>query len=81
MTMAISHRNKTSFVNFKGLNFTHFNNYLDIKPIRTRHRDAPILKSFKSNCKVVDRSVYLQTATAWNNMDADTRSIENQRTI
>ena len=53
------------------------NEYLDTKPIITRHRNAPILKTFKSNFKVVDRSVYLQTAQIWNNMDNDTRNIDN----
>ena len=53
-------------------------NYLDKTPLRTRRRDAPVLKSFKSNFKVIDRSVYLQTATAWNNMDIDIRKIEDQ---
>ena len=51
--------------------------YLDTLPITTRRRNAPLLKIFKSNYKVVDRSVYLQTATLWNNMDVDTRNFDN----
>ena len=51
--------------------------YRDILPIVTRRRNAPLLKSVKSNSKVVDRSAYLQTATLWNNLDIVTRSIEN----
>ena len=51
--------------------------YLDIMPIVTRHRNAPLLKRFKSDLKVVDRSVYLQTVALWNNMDIGTRNIKN----
>ena len=51
--------------------------YLDKKPIVTRQRDAPLMKSFKSDYKVVDRCVYLQTANLWNKMDIDTRNIDN----
>ena len=51
--------------------------YLDALPIITRRRNAPLLKSFKSNFKVVDRSVYLQTATVWNNMSTEMRNIDN----
>ena len=55
---------------------TRTQGYLDILPIATRGRNAPLLKTFKSNSKVVDRSVYLQTATIWNKMDAETRNID-----
>ena len=56
---------------------TKLEDYVDIRPIITRRRTAPLLKSYKSNYKVVDRSVYLQTSSIWNSMDADTRNIED----
>ena len=55
--------------------------YLDVLPIVTRRRNAPLLKSFKSNYKVVDRSVYLQTATIWNSMDIDMRNTADLETF
>ena len=51
--------------------------YLDNKQVRTRQREAPILKSFKSDFRVVDRCVYLQSANLWNTMDVATRNIDN----
>ena len=43
-------------------------------PIVTRRRNAPLQKS---NFKVVDRSLYLQTAALWNSMDIGTRNIDS----
>ena len=51
--------------------------YLDTIPIATRRRNAPLLKTVKSNYKVVDRSVFLQAAATWNNMNIETRNIKN----
>ena len=51
--------------------------YLDNKPIRTRQRDAPVLKCFKSDYKVVDRSVNLQTANVWNKMNTNLSNTDN----
>ena len=56
---------------------TKLEEYLDIIPIATRRRNAPLLKTLKSNYKVVDRSVYLQAAATWNNMNIETRNIDN----
>ena len=56
---------------------TRYEEYLDNQLIVTRRRSAPLLKCFKSNSRVVDRSVYLQTAAMWNSMDIDTRKIDN----
>ena len=49
--------------------------YLDVKTVNTRLRNAPLLKSFKSNSIVVDRSVYLQSAKIWKSMDIHTRNM------
>ena len=51
--------------------------YLDNTEIRTRRRNAPILKSFRSNYTVVDRCSYLQTARVWNNLETDIRNTDN----